>query len=142
VLEGVPPGRKAAESASLAPSPTVLSALTADDVTPVADVDLSKATVETLTFSDGNVITLRGVASGDKHWITVDTSKDAALNAKAAGRAFDVASYRFDAIFRPLEQLLVPKPPPPAANKAAPPSGAKSSPVMLPTKKPVPAPTP
>jgi Domain of unknown function (DUF4340) len=132
-LEGVPPGRKAADSAALAPSPTTYSGLAADDVTPVGDVDFSKAAVATVTLSDGNVITLTGAASGDKHWVQLQASKDAALNAKAVGRAFEIAGYRYDAIFRPLEQLLVPKGLPPAAHKAAP--------AAKPTKKPVPAPT-
>ena len=33
---------------------------------------------------------------------------------KRAGRAFELAGYRYDAIFRPLEQLLAPKEPPAA----------------------------
>jgi hypothetical protein len=86
-------------------------------------------------MSDGNVITLTGAVKGDKHWIRLQASKDPALNAKTAGRAFEIASYRFDAIFRPLEQLLVPKTPPPAASKSQP---TKSPP----TKKPLPPPTP
>ena len=135
-LDGVPPGRKAADAASLAPSPTAFSGLTADDVTPVSDVDFSKATVATVTWSDGNVITMTGATIGDKHWVQVKSSKDAALNAKAAGRAFDIAGYRFDAIFRPLEQLLIPKAPLPAAHKTA----TSASPALSPTKKPVPAP--
>jgi Domain of unknown function (DUF4340) len=145
-LEGVPPGRKAADPASLAPSPTALSALTADDVTPVSDVDFSKATVATVTLADGNVLTVTGATVGDKHWIQLQASKDAALDAKTAGRAFEIAAYRFDAIFRPLEQLLVPKAPPPGAAKstaspdAAGPNPA-SSPVPTPKKKPLPAPT-
>jgi Domain of unknown function (DUF4340) len=118
-LDGVPPGRKAADSVQLAPSPTAFSGLTVDDVTPVGDVDFSKATVATVTLSDGNVITLSGAVVGDKHWIQVKASKDAALDAKTAGRAFDVAGYRFDAIFRPLEQLLVPKETPAAKKTSA-----------------------
>jgi hypothetical protein len=47
----------------------------------------------------------------------LQAGKDAPLNAKTSGRAFAVASYEFDGIFRPLEQLLVPKPPPPAPAK-------------------------
>lgn len=145
-LDGVPPGRKAADPASLAPSPTALSALTADDVTPAADVDFSKATVATVTMSDGNVLTVTGTTVGDKHWIELQAGKDAALDAKSAGRAFEIAGYRFDAIFRPLEQLLVPKAPPPGAPKsAASPNAAgpkpASSPVPTPKKKPLPAPT-
>jgi hypothetical protein len=144
-LDGVPSGRKAADSASLAPSPTALSALTADDVMPAGDVDFSKATVATVTLSDGNVITLTGAAVGDKHWIQLQESKDAAVNAQTAGRAFEVPSYRFDAIFRPLEQLLVPKAPPPGAAKVGASSGAASSkpassPVSAPKKKLPPAP--
>ena len=144
-LDGVPSGRKAADSASLAPSPTAFGALTADDVTPAGDVDFSKATVATVTLSDGNVITLTGAAVGDKHWIQVQESKDAAVNAQTAGRAFEVPSYRFDAIFRPLEQLLVPKAPPPGAAKVGASSGAASakpgsSPVSTPKKKLPPAP--
>jgi hypothetical protein len=109
VLDGVPVGRKAADPAVLAPSPTTFGGLTADDVTTVGDIDFSKATVATVTLSDGSAITVTGTTSGDKHWVHLQASKDAALNAKAAGRAFEIAGYRYDAIFRPLEQLLVPK---------------------------------
>jgi hypothetical protein len=145
-LEGVPPGRKAADPAALAPSPTALSALTADDVTPASDVDFSKATVATVTLSDGNVLTVTGATVGDKHWIELQASKDTALDAKTAGRAFEIAGYRFDAIFRPLEQLLVPKAPPAGAAKSAASSNAAgpkpaASPVPTPKKKLLPAPT-
>ena len=146
-LDGVPPGRKAADAASLAPSPTAFSGLTADDVAPAADIDFSKATVATVTFADGNVLTITGTMSGDKHWIQLQTTKDAALNAKAAGRAFEIAAYRFDSVFRPLEQMLVPKEPPPEAKKAAALTGAggpapAASPVPSPKKKPPLAPAP
>jgi hypothetical protein len=65
------------------------------------------------------VLTITGATIGDKHWIQIQAGKDAALNAKAAGRAFEIAGYRFDSLFRPLEQLLVPKDPPPGAKKPA-----------------------
>jgi hypothetical protein len=132
ILEGTPPGRKAADAAALAPSPTTFSGLAADDVAPASAMDFSKATTATLTLTDGNVITVTGTTIGDKHWIQVQSTKDAPLEAKTAGRAFEIASYRYDAIFRPVEQLLVPKPPPPAK----PPAANKATP----TKKPVPAP--
>jgi hypothetical protein len=116
-LEGVPSGRKSADSAALAPSPTLLSGLTVDDVAPVGDIDFSKPAIATVTLADGSSVTITGAVSGDKHWVRLQASKDAQLEAKAAGRAFEIASYQFDAIFRPVEQLLVPKPP---AKKTAP----------------------
>jgi len=119
-LRGVPAGRKAASSESLAPSPTTYSDLDVDDVASASSIDISKATVATVTLSDGNVITITGAVSGDKRWIELNSTKDAALTAKSAGRAFEISNYRYDAIFRPLEQLLVPKPSPPAAKKHAP----------------------
>jgi hypothetical protein len=140
-LDGVPPGRKAADAASLAPSPTAISGLTADDVTPVGDVDFSKATVAAVTLSDGNVITMTGAVVGDKHWVQLKTSKDAALNAKTAGRAFDIAGYRFDAIFRPLEQLLVPKETPATKKGSDATTAGDSSRHPAASKKPSPTPT-
>jgi Domain of unknown function (DUF4340) len=132
ILEGTPPGRKAVDAAALAPSSAAFGGLTAEDVAPAGGTDFSKAAVATLTQSDGNAITISGVVTGDRHWVRLQSTKDAALNAKTADRAFEIASYRYDAIFRPLEQLLVPKPP--AANKL--PATHKTPP----TKKPVPAP--
>jgi len=141
LLDGVPPGRKAAEAAALAPSPTALGGLTADDVSPVAGIDFSKATVATVTLNGGNVVTISGTTVGDKHWVSLQASKDAALNTLAAGRAFELAGYRFDAILRPLEQLLVPKEPPPGAHKA---DSLKPSPPgrPAPPKKPLASPAP
>ena len=140
-LDGVPSGRKAAESALLAPSPTTYGGLTADDVAAVSGIDFSKPSVATVTLSDGNMITLTGAAIGDKHWIQVQTTKDAALNAKVSGRAFDIAGYRYDAIFRPLEQLLVPKEPPPAKQGSAA-SGAQTPSGRPAPKKPLSSPVP
>jgi Domain of unknown function (DUF4340) len=142
VLEGVPSGRQAADSNALAPSPTAFSNLNDDDVASIGDIDFSKPSTVTLTLSDGSVITLTGTSVGDKRWIQIAAPKDAALSAKANGRAFEIASYRFDQIFKPLEQLLVPKPAP-AAKPAVP--GAKAVPLgtSVPApKKPAAAPKP
>lgn len=118
-LDGMPAGRKVLDAHALAPSSTLLSGLTAEDVAAAKDIDFSQATQAILTLSDGNVITLSGTPAGDKRWIEVTASKDAALTAKSQDRAFEVASYRYDALFRPLEQLLVPKESPPGKNTAA-----------------------
>jgi len=125
VLDGVPSGRQANNSDSLSPLPSTFSSLTDEDVSAAGDIDFSKPSILTVTLTDGSVITLTGTAVGDKRWIQVSAPKDAALTAKATGRAFEIASYRYDQVFRPLEQLLVPKPAP------APPKtpGPASSPV-------------
>ena len=140
ILDGVPPGRKAADYALLAPSRSTLSGLTADDVASVSSIDFSKPTVAAVTLTDSNVITLTGSVIGDKHWIQLQASKDAALNAKASGRAFDIAGYRYDAIFRPLEQLLVPKDAP-VAKKASATGTDTPSPRPVP-RKPLSSPVP
>jgi hypothetical protein len=141
VLDGVPPGRKPVDSASLAPSPTTYSGLTADDVAAASDIDFSKATVVTVTLTGGKVLTLTGAVSGDKHWVRLEASKDAALTAKVMGRAFELSGYRYDAIFRPLETLLVPKEAPPGAKKSGTAVGSATSPALI-RKKPLPAPSP
>jgi hypothetical protein len=125
-LDGAPPtGRKVLDPKGLAPSPTALNGLTADDVAAASDIDFSKPSQAVFTLADGNVITVTGTLAGDKRWVEVTTTKDAALNTKAQKRAFEVASYRFDAIFRPLEQLLVPKETKPAVPPAALPKAGK-----------------
>jgi hypothetical protein len=141
-LEGTPAGRKAADAPALAPPVTMLSGLNAEDVTGADGIDFSKPAQATVTLADGNVITLMGAPVADKHWIQVKSSKDAVLTAKAQGRAFEVAGYRYDAIFRPLEQLLVPKVPPAPAKTAAPGQkpvhGAKPAPPPNPAAAPAP----
>jgi hypothetical protein len=143
VLEGVPSGRQAADAQTLAPPPNFLSSLADEDVSQVGDVDFSKPMIVTVTLTDGSVITLTGTAVGDKRWIQVAAAKDAALSAKAQGRAFEIATYRYDGIFKPLEQLLVPKPAPATKSSS---SGAKPSPPLKSTptsaKKPTTAPRP
>lgn len=119
VLQGVPNGRQANDAASIAPLPSTFSSLTDEDVAAVGDIDFGKPSLLAVTLSDGSVITLTGAAVGEKRWIQVAAPKDASLTAKAHGRAFEIASYRYDQMFRPLEQLLVPKPAPPSAKPSA-----------------------
>jgi Domain of unknown function (DUF4340) len=138
VLDGVPAKRKAAESQILEPSPTAYGNLSADDVAQATDIDFSKPSVATVTLSDGSVITFTGAAVGDKRWIQVAEPKDAGISAKTNGRAFEIASYRYDAMFRPLEQLLVPLPPAPEKK----PASTAKMPAQHTTTPPKPAPNP
>jgi len=77
-----------------------------------------------------------GYAKHAVHLVQLTAPKDlkagtpAALTAKANGRAFEIASYRYDQVFRPLEQLLVPKPAPTPPKSSV---GQTSSPIA---KKP------
>jgi hypothetical protein len=112
-LDGVPSGRQAADAQTLAPPPAAFGSISADDVAAAGSIDFSKPVSATLTFKDGSVITLTGTVAGEKHWIQISAPKNDALTARAAGRAFEVAGYRYDGFFRPLDQLLVPKAPPP-----------------------------
>jgi Domain of unknown function (DUF4340) len=144
-LDGAPPaGRKLADAKALGPSTMTLSGLNAEDVAAAADIDFSKPTHAIFTLADGNVITISGVAVNDKRWIEVQASKDAPLSTKAQNRAFEIASYRYDAVFRPLEQLLVPKEPPPDTKNPSklPIPAARSNPGAMPAPQASPAPTP
>jgi hypothetical protein len=126
-LDAVPAGRKALDAKSLAPSRVALLDLRAEDVAKASDIDFSKATQVIYTFSDGNIMTVTGTAIGDKRWIEIQVNKDATLAAKAQNRAFEVASYKYDAMFRPLDELLVPKESKPAENKPPAPQPAGSA---------------
>ena len=108
ILDGVPAGRKAGDAQTLAPSPTTYGNLTIDDVAQADGIDFSKASVATLTLANGNIVTITGAVIGEKHWVKVSATQDAALTAKATGRAYEISNFRYDAIFRPLDQLLVP----------------------------------
>jgi hypothetical protein len=74
--------------------------LSAQDVAPADSVDFKGATIATVTLSDGAVITLSGVTVQDKHWLTVASSRDAGLNDKAHGRAFEISASSYDSIFK------------------------------------------
>ena len=153
-LDSIPAGRKAKDGHALAPSPSMLTGLNAEDVAATNTVDFSSPSQVIVTLTDGKVLTLIGTTVGDKHWIQVTSTKDADLTAKTQGRAFEIASYRYDEIFKPLEQLLealpqktpaAAKPAPKAAPAAAPvpksrPTGSAATPRS--PNKPAPAATP
>jgi hypothetical protein len=131
-LDGVPAGRKAKDGHALAPSPSMLTGLNAEDVAATSAIDFASPTRVIVTLTDGKVLTLIGTVVSDKHWIQVTSNKDADLTAKTRGRAFEIASYRYDEIFKPLEQLLEA---PPQKTPAAPKGASKAAPAAAPVPK-------
>jgi hypothetical protein len=75
--------------------------LTVEDVAPAAEIDFKSASVAILTLADGNQITLTGAAIGERRWLTLSTSKDPSLTEKTRGRAYEIASSRYQSIFKP-----------------------------------------
>jgi hypothetical protein len=69
-----------------------------------------------VTF-DGLAVELAGHKEGERHYLSGaarSTAKEAAaeaekLNAKLAGWEFEIPAYKYDAIFKPLEELLAEK---------------------------------
>jgi hypothetical protein len=131
-LDGVPAGRKAKDGHALAPSPSMLTGLNAEDVAATSAIDFASPTRVIVTLTDGKVLTLIGTVVSDKHWIQATSNKDADLTAKTRGRAFEIASYRYDEIFKPLEQLLEA---PPQKTPAAPKGASKAAPAAAPVPK-------
>jgi hypothetical protein len=82
---------------------------------------------------DGLTVDLSGRQEADRRFITLavqSSSKDheeeaRTLNARFNGWEFEIPSYKYDSLFRPLEELLK-KPPEPAAKPAAKSKGAKA----------------
>jgi hypothetical protein len=122
-LDAIPLHRTALDARALAPPPDAFGALTAEDVLPESALPAAAAgamkSTATLTLKGGAVVKFAGTASGEKHWVQIRDGRDAASASRAQGRAFEVASYRYDAIFRPLEQLLQPPPKPALQPKPA-----------------------
>ncbi len=170
-LSPIPKGRTAASSMSVDGQAQTLAAFNFDEVRApsAAAVATDHATFRTF---DGQVFEFAGRRDGDKAFITVNASKDAALAAqfappavapaaaapatvgpaatqavapvsaaaaqpadverlaaRARGVEYEVPVYKYDALFKPQEELLEKKAEPPVAAK--PPSGKKT----LPTKK-------
>ncbi len=122
VLESAPPGRQPNEASLLAPSASTFSGVTAEDVADASTVDFSKGSLLRIGMQDKGSDVLRGVVVGERHWLQIAATSDAALAKRTAGRAYDLAGYRYDALFRPLEQLLKPKPTQPDAKSPGKPS--------------------
>ena len=144
-LTPVPKGRTAASTMVLAGQSEVLSAFNFDDVRKAGTTPPTDSA--TLRAFDGQVFEFKGHREGGKGFVTLNAHRDATLAAQFAAPApvtgakepaskddlgverlatrtqgveFEIPLYKYEALFKPLEQLLEPK-----AGTAAKPPGAK-----------------
>jgi hypothetical protein len=130
----IPKGRTLSDPAASASQASALTGLQLDDVRKAGTLQ-AMAHGRFLT-GDGLTLAIAGIQEGELRYITVTASGAGAaaqqraqdLNAKLAGWEFEVPGYRYDTLFRPLEQLLKPLPAKPAAG----PRNAPHSPVASP----------
>jgi hypothetical protein len=120
-VTGVPKGRELTSPGAADPIAGALAGLSLDDAHKVAvpaDAKLSQVVFHTF---DGLDLTLLGRKDGPRTLITVavhGSGKDVDTEAKnlgdrVTGWEFDIPSYKYDSIFKPLDELLA-KPPEPA----------------------------
>ena len=76
----------------------------------------------TVTTFDGLTLVLQGRADGERRFVTVMVAsaagsgsaanatalETAALRARVAGRSFEIPAYKYSALFRPLDEMLLP----------------------------------
>jgi hypothetical protein len=134
----IPKGRELADPGAPQAQAGALVGLQLDDVRKAtAHAPAAQATFHT---SDGLILTLAGIQEGETRYITVAATASAPaqqpraqeLNARLAGWEFELPGYRYDTLFRPLEQLLKPLPAPKPAAAAKPAHSAASAPSALP----------
>jgi hypothetical protein len=117
-VSAVPKGRELSSPSAANPLAGTLAAFTLDDVRrapPNAPEATERVTYQTF---DGLQVVLTGHKDGDRRYVTVaptSTAKETAeeaqkLDAKVKGWEFEIPGYKYDSIFRPLEELLAPKP--------------------------------
>jgi len=134
----IPKGRELADPGAPTAQAGALVGLQLDDVRKAtAHAPAAQATFRT---ADGLILTLAGIQEGETRYLTVIAGASAPalqqrvrdLNARLAGWEFELPGYRYDTLFRPLEQLLKPLPAakPAAAPKA--PHSAVAAPAALP----------
>jgi len=122
-VPNLPKGRELASLSAANPQAGVLTALQLDDVrkssSPPTDAEHAKFT----TF-DGLTLELTGYKDGDRRIVAIKAqsgAKDSAaeaqrLTSRFSGWDLEIPSYKYDQLFKPLEELL--KKPPEPAKKA------------------------
>jgi hypothetical protein len=144
-LSPVPNGRTAASAMTIDGQADALVAFNFDDVRalPANSAAADHATYRTF---DGQTLEFSGRRDDQKAYVTVSASQDsstpapaaapvatpaagkpaaapfdaARLTARAKGVEYEIPAYKYESIFKPLEDLLEKKPEPPAAKKTLP----------------------
>jgi hypothetical protein len=121
----LPKGRELTSAGAANPVASALSSLTLDDVARAGSSPDSKAPHALYRTFDGLEVEAAGRKDGTRTLVSL-TARSAAketeaearkLNAHLGGWEFEIPGYKYEAIFRPLEELL--KKPPEPAKKAA-----------------------
>jgi Domain of unknown function (DUF4340) len=121
----LPKGRELTSAGAANPVASALSSLTLDDVARAGSSPDSKAPHALYRTFDGLEVEAAGRKDGTRTLVSL-TARSAAketeaearkLNAHLGGWEFEIPGYKYEAIFRPLEELL--KKPPAPAKKAA-----------------------
>jgi hypothetical protein len=125
----LPKGRELSSSSAASEVGSTFVALQADDVrrAPAAASGAAKLDHAIFRTFNGLELDVTGLVEGEHHFITLlarSTAKDAqaeadALNKRVQGWQLEVPAYKYQAMFRPLEDLLKKiEPPKPKASKA------------------------
>jgi hypothetical protein len=122
----VPKGRELSNPAAADPIAGSLGGVSLDDVQHVPQTPPAAAAHAIFTTFDGLKIDVAGRKDGSKTLVSLTPSSTAkqteaeakTLAARVTGWEFEIPSYKYDGMFRPLEDLLK-KPPEPAAKKGA-----------------------
>ncbi|MEJ1966999.1 MAG: DUF4340 domain-containing protein [Gammaproteobacteria bacterium] len=147
-VPALPKGRELQTPSAANPVATNLTLLTLTDVRKAAANGSAATQAPRATFRtfDGLEIQVTGQTEGDRRFISLvpqSTAKEAAdeaqkLDARVKGWQFEIPNYKYDALFRPLEEMLLKAEPkadasrPDAKGKSPARIGAKNPPVALP----------
>jgi hypothetical protein len=126
-VTSIPKGRELTSPAAANPVAGSLSVLTLDDVHKAAAPGAAKLSQVVFHTFDGLDVTVLGRKDGPRTLISLGihgTGKDAETEAKTLGDRvtgweFEIPSYKYDMIFKPLDDLLVKPPEKPKAGAGA-----------------------
>jgi Domain of unknown function (DUF4340) len=127
VVTAIPKGRELSDPSAPAALAGALAGLQLDDVRKAGTLTAAASAI--FQTRDGLTLRIAGLQQGATRFLTVVATASAPaaqqrvqeLNSRLGGWEFEVPGYRYDGIFKPLEQLLKPKPAP------APPGAPKAS---------------